>query len=39
VFPGLQKLANLSFITGITPFYSHTIGWDMQTGQMVISPN
>ncbi|HUE25194.1 MAG TPA: DUF3443 family protein [Solirubrobacteraceae bacterium] len=26
------------FNTGIVPFYSHTIGWNVRTGQIVISP-
>jgi hypothetical protein len=38
---GLTQLTSSigpGFNSGIVPFYTHTIGWNMKTGQIVISP-
>jgi hypothetical protein len=34
----LTSSAGPGFNSGIVPFYTHTIGWNMKTGQIVISP-
>jgi hypothetical protein len=39
---GLTQISSgggAGFNTGIVPFYTHTIGWNVQTGQIVISPS